>query len=214
MDTQSTKDPDKIAQAYQQARDVSGKFSKLDPPLVSFSVTNPVTYLKRWWKGVMAGEGVDLKLKIHPLTAVMIVLAIGGVSFGIGRISIPPPIIKYIPILATPAPVVVPTPNPWHEAAFWGTLQRQNNQFYLISSDAQAIVLEVPNTVDLAKYVGKKILASGLYNQGTSVLQVSAASDLELISGSQPVATVPPTSVPTQTPAPTPTVAPTPNVSL
>lgn len=197
---ENSKDPDKISQAYQQARDVSGKFSKLDPPLVSFSVTNPVTYLKRWWKGVMAGEGVDIKLKIHPLTAVMIVLAIGGVSFGLGRITIPAPIIKYIPILATPVPTIVPTPNPWHDAAFWGTLQRQNNQFYLITSDAQAISLEVPNTVDLSKYIGKKILASGLYDEGTATLQVSVASDLEVISGGLPVSTIPPTPTPTSTP--------------
>ena len=204
MDVQSTKDPDKVSQASSQARDLSGKFSKLDPPFVSFSITNPVTYLRKWWKGVMDGEGVDLKLKIHPLTAVMIVLAVGGVSFGIGRISIPEPIIKYLPILATPIPVVVPTLNPWHEAAFWGTLQKQNNQFFLVGADTQAIALQVPTTVDLSKYVGRKILASGLYNPQTATLQVSIASDLELISGSQPVQTAAPTPTPTLTPEPSP----------
>lgn len=196
MSDSTAKDPDKSSQASSQARDLTGKFSKLDPPLVSFSITNPVTYLRKWWKGVMAGEGVDIKLKVHPMTAVMIVLAIGGVSFGIGRISIPEPVVQYIPILATPKPTILPTPNPWKQAAFVGILQKQGERYFLIGTDTQVISLELPTNVLLTKLVGKRILAAGLYDQSANILRVEEASDLEVISGSQPV--------PTSSPSPSP----------
>lgn len=188
------KDPDKVSQAFSQARDLTGKFSKLDPPLFSFSISNPVTYLRRWWKGVMAGEGVDIKLKIHPFTAVMLVSAISGLSFGLGRITVPEPVAKYISIFATPLPTA--TPNPWKESAFVGTLQKQNDRYFLLGTDTEAVVLEVPKNVVLLKYVGRKILAVGQYNSSLKVLQVTEASDLEIISGSQPVPTTPATPVP------------------
>jgi hypothetical protein len=145
----------------------------------------------------MAGEGVDIKLKIHPMTAVMIILAVGGASFGLGRISIPEPLIQYIPILATPAPTPLPSPDPWREAAFAGVLQRHGESYYLVGNDTQAIQLVVPDNVAIGKLVGKKILASGKYSPAEFTLQVRLASDLELISGSQPVPTVKPTPLPT-----------------
>lgn len=194
------KDPLKSSTAASQARDLAGKFSKIDPPLISFSVTNPVTYLRRFWKGVMASEGVDIRLKIHPMTAVMIILAVGGVSFGIGRISIPEPVIQYLPILATPTPTPFPTatPQPLIQAALVGTLQQQGDRFFLIGGDTQAIRLEIPPNVLIVKLIGKKILASGLYDRLRSVLLVEEASDLAIISGSMPV----PTSSVTPTPSP------------
>lgn len=203
-----TSDPFKKNQADLQPRDLSGKFSKLDPPLVSFSVTNPLTYIRKWWKAVMDGEGVDIKLKIHPLTAIAIVLAVGGVSFGIGRISLINQVARYIPILATPAPTLTPTPNPWRQAAFAGILRKQGDKFYLIGEDPQAISLDVPSSVNLDKYVGRKILATGLYDPTSLILRVVEASDLELISGSEPVPTVVPTAIPT--PVIMPTTQPSP----
>lgn len=200
-------DPFKKNQADLQARDLSGKFSKLDPPLVSFSVTNPITYIRKWWKAVMDGEGVDIRLKIHPLTAIAIILAVGGVSFGIGRVSILGQVAKYIPILATPEPTISPTANPWRQAAFAGTLQKQGEKFYLLGDGAQAIALDVPANVSLEKFVGRQILASGLYDPGALILRVVEASDLELITGSQPL----PTSQPTPSPTPPlPTAEPEP----
>ncbi len=187
-------DPIQSAKAANAIRDLSGKFSKTDPPFISFSITNPVTYIRKWWKGVMDGEGVDLKLKIHPFTAVMIILAVGGASFGIGRITIPEPILQYVPILASPAPLA--SPDPWREAAFVGTVQKQGDYYFLIGSDTQVMKLEAPASVALAKLIGKKILASGKYNPQTMTVLVLAASDLEIISGAVPVPTLMPTAKP------------------
>lgn len=196
MEIQNISDPIKAAQSASQPRDLSGKFSKLDPPLVSFSITNPVTYLRKWWNGVMEGEGVDIKLKIHPFTAVLIVCAVGGVSFGVGRISVPEPIAQYLPILATPLPSA--TPNPWVPAAFVGKLQKQGEVYFLIGSDTRAVTLQLDTKIDLTKYIGKKILASGMYRADSQVLLVQDASDMEVVTGSVPLMT------PSVTPMPTP----------
>jgi len=186
-------DPIKSSQAANAVRDLSGKFSKLDPPFISFSITNPVTYIRRWWKGVMDGEGVDLKLKIHPMTAVLIVLAVGGASFGVGRLAVPEPILKYIPILATPLPTA--TPNPWAETALTGTLQKQAGTFFLLGNDTQAIKLEISSDIQLESSIGKRILASGQFNAVSGVLKISDASHVAVISGVMPLRTPKPTSI-------------------
>jgi hypothetical protein len=128
------------------------------------------------------------------------------VSFGIGRISLINQVAKYIPILATPLPS--PSPNPWRQAAFTGILRKQGDKFYLVADEPQAISLDVPSSVNLDKYLGRKILATGLYDPTSLVLRVIEASDLELITGSEPVPTVVPTATPT--PLPPSTIEPSP----
>lgn len=56
---------------------------KNDPPLVDVKVTNPITYLKKWLKSILKNEGIDIRLKIRPLTVFAIVTAL-SVSFGTG----------------------------------------------------------------------------------------------------------------------------------
>lgn len=186
-------DPIKSTQAANAVRDLSGKFSKLDPPFISFSITNPVTYIRKWWKGVMDGEGVDLKLKIHPFTAVLIILAVGGASFGVGRLAVPEPILKYIPILATPQPSA--TPNPWVETALTGMLQKQGETFFLLGNETQAIKLEIVQAIELESYIGKRILASGQFNAQSATLKISTASHIAVISGVMPLRTPKPTPI-------------------
>ena len=150
------------------------------PPLLDIKITNPVTYLKAWWKKIMANEGIDFKLRIHPLTAIALCLLLAGVSFGLGRFSLPAdsPIIKYVPQLA-PAP----TPNPWKETAFTGTLRYtdSNKKYYLETNSAEVITLDVPVQVNMIKLIGKRIMAIGKYNTQTGVLVVTEASDLEIL---------------------------------
>jgi hypothetical protein len=164
------------------------------PPLVSFEVTNPVTYLKLWWRRVMLNEGIDFRFRIRPLTAIalMTIFALGG--FGLGRITFPAesPIIKYIPQLAP-----TPTPDPWKETAFTGLLRQSGTRFYLVTSEAEAITLDVPENVNLSKYIGKRILAVGRYNRITGVLFVTDASDLEVLLQSAPIPTTSPSPSPT-----------------
>lgn len=150
------------------------------PPLLDLKITNPVTYLKAWYKKIMANEGIDFKLRVHPLTALALSLLLAGVSFGLGRFSLPAdsPIIKYIPQLA-PAP----TPDPWKQAAFTGILRYtdSNKKYYLETPNSGVITLDIPIQVNMAKLVSKRILAIGKYNTQTGVLAITEVSDLEIL---------------------------------
>ncbi len=177
---------------------------KKEPPLVNLQVSNPVTYLKSWWKRVMSGEGVDLHFKIKPLTAIAITFIIATVGFGVGRFSFTTqkPFIQYVPVV-TPLPMVLPTPDPWRNTAFSGNLHFSvvDNLYYMTTSASEAITLEVPETVDLSGLISRRIFATGKYNDATRVLIVTNASDLEVLP--KKIETVPevsPSPEPTQLP--------------
>ena len=170
----------------------AGRNKTADPPLVSLQITNPITYLKIWWGKVMGNEGVDLHLKIKPLTAIAMVVALSGGSFVLGRITLPEPIVKYIPQLAPS-----PSPNPWREAAYTGKVVESNQKYYLDTADVGVITLEAPQNVNLPKLLNRRILAIGQYNQLIKILKVTAATDMELL----PTQVIPvPTTIPTPSP--------------
>ena len=172
--------------------------NKKDPLLVDLKVTNPIVYIKAWWKKIVTNEGVDFRFKIHPLTAIAIATVVAGTSFGLGQLAIPEPIIKYIPLLAPS-----PSPNPWRETAFTGILRYSSvsQKYYLDTNLSEAVTLETPANVDMTKLIGRRILAVGKQNTQTKILVVTEASDLEIL----PVQVVP---VPTTLPSPTPAESP------
>ena len=156
----------------------------VDPPL--FTITNPVNYLRRWWKRVISREGIDFRLRIHPVTAFVIILMVGGASFGVGRISVPRAVAQLIPEwIMKPTP----TPDPWKETALSGILQRNmSGKFFLVTAASpQAITLQVPSSIDLASSIGKRILASGKYNAETNVLLISDATQIEILLQVAPI---------------------------
>ena len=169
--------------------------NKKDPLLVDLKVTNPIVYIKAWWKKVVANEGVDFRFRIRPLTAIAIAAVVAGTSFGLGRLAIPEPIIKYIPLLAPS-----PSSNSWRETAFTGILRYSavSQKYYLDTNSSEAVTLAAPASVNVAKLVGRRILAVGKLNTQTGVLVVTDASDLEIL----PAQVVPvPTTLPTPIPA-------------
>lgn len=167
--------------------------SQTTPPLLDIKITNPITYLKIWWKRILANEGIDFRLRIHPLTAIIISLAIAAGSFGLGRVTLPAnsPIIKYIPQLAPS-----PAPDPWRETAFTGILRYSDSskKYYLTTGASEAITLEVPANVDLSKQSGKRIFATGKYNKDSGILKVASSTDLEILPAR--ITTVPTIVVP------------------
>lgn len=172
------------------------------PPLVDVKVSNPVTYLKLWWKKIIGNEGVDIKVTIKPITALLLVFVFTATGYGLGRITLPAPIAKYLPPIPTPTP----TPSPWKETAYTGILQSTGGKYILVLGDGKAVILEVPGNVSLTPYVGKRILAVGKYNSQTEILVVSDASTLEVLIQSAPI--------PTASPTPTPlTVSPLPSAT-
>jgi len=168
--------------------------NKKDPLLVDLKVTNPIVYVKAWWKRIIANEGVDFRFRIRPLTAMAIAAIVAAGGFGLGRLAIPEPITRYIPILAPSS-----SPNPWRETAFTGILHftQANQKYYLITSASEAITLDVPHNVNMSQLVSRRILAVGKLNTQTGILVVTDASDLEIL----PAQVVP---VPTTLPSPSP----------
>ncbi|MEK7497842.1 MAG: hypothetical protein AAB656_02900 [Patescibacteria group bacterium] len=124
------------------------------PPLVDLKVTNPVEYIKLWWKKIIGNEGVDFRLHFHPLTALLITLVIAGTFFGLG--------VKFEEVPNNvAAPSSTPIPSEWKETAFTGVLQysKTTSKYFLTTTSAsEAISLQVPNNIDLADLVGKRIL--------------------------------------------------------
>lgn len=189
----SKSDADSQTSTYHIAKE------RTDPPLFFLKIANPITYIKKWWKRILGNDGVELRLRIKPLTALAIAAALGLFGFGVGRVSVPvdSPIVKYIPQFAA-----VPTVNPWKETAFSGTIQSANGSFYLLTSDAQAILLSIPTSIDLTKHIGKRILAQGLYDEGKRFLDITGVENIELLNSKPQII---PTSIPSPTPLPTDT---------
>jgi len=175
-----------------------------EPPIVDFKVRNPITYIKNWWKKIIGNEGVEIKIKIRPITTLLIVALVLTGTYGLGVITAflaKVPMIK--DVLPTPIPLQTPQPttNPWKETAFSGILRYSSvtGKYYLTTTSAEAITLEVPPTVDAARLVGKKIFAVGKYNITTDILIISDITGLVIL----PASTQP---IPTFTPSPTPTL--------
>jgi len=178
------------------------------PPLVNLKITNPVTYLIRWWKKVIGNEGIEIKFKLKPFTAVLLTIVIIGLTTGgyglagiLWFVNKTPlrntPIVKYLP-------QPTPTPNPWRETAFTATLRNNARGYaFLTTEEGEGITLILPKGVDLTPYVNRRILAVGLYNDKTNTLKIDDVSGLELLP--YYVETIP---TPNPTPSPVPTLRP------
>lgn len=225
-------DPIRSTIAKKQTRDSSGKFvskvnptklppvtvttnnptnvSTTNPPdLVNVKITNPLVYIKYWWKRIMANEGIDLRLRVKPLTVFGVSLIAFSLAFGLGGVVLP---------VAFPGfklnGIIFPSPTPtpeiiWKDTALKGTLTKSNTipvKFFLVTISTEAVTLEVPVGFNLITLVGKRILAVGTYNSKDKVLEVEDIQDLEVL----PAIPVPiPTSAPTPTPLPSPIPIPT-----
>ncbi len=216
--TEISKTLKRSSKAKKQLRNASGQFvSATDPnsssvrsknnypPMVSVTITNPITYLKLWWKKVMEGEGIDVKLRIHPVTAIVLALIICGAGFGLGRLTFPAdsPIVRYVPKLGP-----TPTESPYKSEAYSGVVQKSysNGKYYLLTSGERAISLTFPSNVNPEGLIGKRILAVGRYNTKEDVLLVTDASDLEVLpQTASPVPTVEAPTITLQEERPTPT---------
>ncbi len=188
------------------------------PDLLNFKITNPLVYIKYWWKRIMANEGVEMKLKAKPVTVFGVALIAFSLAFGLGGVVFP----FAFPWIKVKGDVVQQTPIPaseWRETALTGTLKvtPNTNKYFLVTSSTEAVTLQFNQNVNLNQYLGRRILASGSYNSKTHILIISDILDLEVLPQKpQTVATIPPTptaipATPTASPVPTntPTIEPT-----
>ena len=115
--------------------------SNTEPPLVDVKVTNPVTYLRRWWEKVMDKEGVYFSFRIHPITAFLIAFGLTAGIFSIGRYSVNIPFLKYeVEDTTKTSPTFEPI---WKETAFTGKLQYSpvGSKYFLITTVLAIAVL-------------------------------------------------------------------------
>ena len=233
-----TVDPIRSNIAKKQVRDSSGKFvdkedpTKLPPvsvtmnnptsvnttnppDLLNVKVTNPLVYIKYWWKRIMRNEGIEMKFKAKPITVFGIALIGFTLLFGLGGVVLP----TFFPWMKFNDGVVNSTPTSQPEilkdTALKGTLTKTNTnpvKFYLITTSTEAVTLDIPVGFNLNILVGKRILAVGSYDSKNKVLEVEDIQDLEVLSSTPiPIPTNTPSPKPTETPtiAPTPTIMPT-----
>lgn len=176
---------------------------KKEEPLISLRITNPITYIKSWWKKVMNKEGVDFRFKIQPLTAIAMTIIIATIGFGVGQFTITKqkPYVHYTPFTQ---PTPTPTPNPWRDTAFSGTLRfsKKMGKFYLLTNSSEAINITVLENVDLEKLIGRRIFATGEYNENTHTLIIYEATNMELLP--EKVEEIPVEPEPTILPTPEP----------
>ena len=179
------------------------------PPMVDVKVTNPVTYFKLWWEKVMGKEGVYFSFRIHPITAFLIVFGFSAGIFSVGRYSVNIPFLQYEAV-ETAKPTAT-ADVVWKETGFTGKLQfsEKEQRFFLLTTSSEAIVLSVPQNLDLTSLVGKRIFAIGEYNKAQRLLKVTDAKDLEVLSKTpQSIPTLVPTIEPTNTPISTTSATP------
>jgi len=181
-----------------------------DPPIVDVKVRNPITYIKKWWKKTVENEGVYFSFRVRPLTALAIALVVTSLTLGIGKFVLPfsIPFFEYNP---SPDQPILPTPEPWKETAYTGTLrysEATGKYYLLVTSSSEAITLQVPENIKLSNFVGRRIFAAGKYYKSTRTLVVASASDTELLPAAP--STIPTTS---PTPSPLPTLTNTPSPS-
>ena len=154
---------------------------KKEPPLVDIEVSNPLTYLKSWWKKVIGNEGIDLRFRIKPLTAITISAVVATIGFGIGRfvVSLKKPYITYVPIKET-APTPLPTVSPWRETGFVGRITKADNgRYYLLTSDDEALNLTGGSKAKLEELLDKKVFITGNYHNRLHVLELGEISEFE-----------------------------------
>src|SRR3989344_1281594 len=97
------------------------------PDLVSFRITNPIVYIKYWWKKIMAHEGIEVKFKAKPVTVFGVALIAFSLAFGLGGVTLPF-VFPWMKLQNSGVVVISPTPTPneWREAAVKGTLKKTN----------------------------------------------------------------------------------------
>lgn len=183
------------------------------PDLVNLKITNPLVYIKYWWKKIMANEGIEMKVRARPVTVFGVALIAFSLAFGLGGVVFPT-FFPWVKINGNAVTTATPTPQPeiLKETALKGILTKTSSnlpKFYLVTTSTEAVTLKIPEGFDLQSFVGKRILADGIYDAKNKILEIKDIQDLEVLSKTPiPIPTVTPKPTEIATPVATPTVEP------
>lgn len=204
--TKDVSENNKIENPFITVEKIKPDLRKKDPPLVDIKVSNPITYIKSFWKRVVGNEGMEIRIKIKPLTAILITVIVISLCLGVTRVILP----FKIPFLEVNTEVTpTPTPISSRQTAFAGTLRFiKDNEYFLETNSSEAIGIEIPENVNLKKFVGRRIFAKGEYYESDRLLKIADISDLEIFP--EDIIFIPTLQPsPTSSPTPTPTANPT-----
>lgn len=183
--------------------------AKLEKPLVSVSINNPLTWFMKLLNQLKKKQTTTFTFRLGvPLIALpVLIAAFAGVFFGLGKLTAP-----------KEEKIVEKSPSSYYVSRA-GILKEVGGgeavTYFLVFPSGEAMKLQAPENIDLSKLKNKRILASGTYTVLTNTLSVENVAGMELLPPAPspiPTVTPTPTSTPTPTLTPTPTPTPTPEV--
>lgn len=155
-----------------------------DPPLVNanISVTNPVTYFKKWVASFLKNQDIDLRLRIKPFATIGLVLGfglVGGTAFSIGRYFFP----HSSPIFH-------------RQVVYPGVVQKGNmGQYFLMSSDSTLWKVKPKhNNINLSSLVNKQVVITGNLTAEKYLIEVAEVIVVDTLTQAS-VTQTPPTSL-------------------
>lgn len=169
---------------------------EFEKPLVAVSINNPFKRILYWLDQIRRHQTTTFAIKLSiPLIAIPIILAgiftlgrYSGISFQKSQSSPLPS------IAASPTPDINASPKPDAAISRAGTLRiavGAQTKYLLALRNGTLIVLEIPTTIDLAKYKDKQVLVTGTLNSTTGVLSVTDIAEVQIFN---------PTTIPEATP--------------
>lgn len=156
---------------------------ELEKPLVAVSINNQLKKIMYWLDQIRKHQTTTLAFKLSiPLVVVPVIIA--G-AFSVGRISglgisFPEPVSHPPADFASPTPVALVNLS---KAGVLKIAKSATATSYLLSlKNGEIVILEVPKTIDLAKYANKQILVTGLFNKATNVLKVADIAEVQIFN--------------------------------
>lgn len=138
---------------------------KNEPPLVAVSVTNPVTYLKKWVTKFFKNQDIDIHLKIKPFATIGLILAfsaVGGAGYSLGfNAAVSKLFPNSSPILHRPI-------------SLSGIIQRSETGSYYLSLPDNSLWTLKPtnNNISLTDYINKSVVVKGNLTSEPNVIEV------------------------------------------
>lgn len=136
---------------------------KNDPPLVNanISVTNPVTYFKKWVGKFLNNQDIDLRIKIKPFATIGLVISfgvIGATSFGIGRYLFP-----------------YSSPIFHRQVVYTGTVLKDGSGQYLLKTSDSNLWKLKPKTgiINLSSLENRQVVITGNLTAEKYLIEVS-----------------------------------------
>ena len=153
---------------------------EFEKPLVSVTITNPFKKILYWFDQIRRHQTTTIALKLSiPLIALPVIIV--GV-FSLGRVY-GINLAKSQETQSSQVTKASPLPDPIISRA--GTLKiavSDETRYLLALKNGELVVLNIPATINLAKYQNKQVLVTGTYNRIANVIKVTDIAEVQLFN--------------------------------